>query len=45
MYGNAFWIEQLSDTCQRFHCNDHKMDDDFDDLIFDMEIIEVSAEK
>lgn len=40
MYGNAFWIETISDNQYRFHCNDHKMDEDFDDLIFDLEIIE-----
>ena len=40
MYGNAFWIEPISSNSYRFHCNDHKMDDDFDDLIFVMEIIE-----
>lgn len=39
LYANSFWIETLSDNHLRFHCNDHKMDDDFDDLIFDMEII------
>lgn len=38
LYGNAFWIEALSDNCYRFHCNDHRLDDDFDDLIFDMEL-------
>ena len=38
LYGNSFWIEQLSDNQYRFHCNDHKMDDDFDDLIFDLKI-------
>jgi len=37
-YGNAFWIESLSENCFRFHCNDHRMDDDFDDLVFDIEI-------
>jgi len=38
LYGNSFWIEQCSANCYRFHCNDHQMDDDFDDLIFDLEI-------
>jgi len=38
LYGNAFWIERISDSKYRFHCNDHKMDDDFNDLIFDLEI-------
>lgn len=40
LYGNAFWMQSISDNCHRLHCNDHKMDDDFDDLIFDLEIIE-----
>ncbi len=40
MYGNAFWIETLAVNTFRFHCNDHKMDDDFDDLIFDLEIMD-----
>lgn len=38
LYGNAFWVESLSENCFRFHCNDHRMDDDFDDLVFDLEI-------
>ena len=38
-YGNAFWIEEISHNSYRLHCNDHKMDDDFDDLVLDMEII------
>ena len=37
LYGNAFWVETLSENLLRFHCNDHKMDDDFDDMIFDVE--------
>ena len=40
LYGNAFWIETLTENTLRFHCNDHKMDDDFDDLIFDLEIVD-----
>lgn len=44
LYGNAFWIEALSENRDRFHCNDHRMDDDFDDLIFDLEIQSFSAE-
>ncbi len=36
--GCAFWTEQLSENKMRFHCNDHEYDDDFDDLIFDMEV-------
>lgn len=42
LYGNAFWMEQLSDNQYRFYCNDHQMDDDFDDLIFDLEIESIS---
>lgn len=38
LYGNAFWVESFSKNIYRFHCNDHRMDDDFDDLIFDLEV-------
>lgn len=38
LYGNAFWIENLCDNLYRFHCNDHQMDDDFDDMVFELEI-------
>ncbi len=38
--GNAFWIEKLDKDCYRFHCNDHVMDEDFDDLVFDLSIEE-----
>ena len=44
LYANAFWIESFSKNHYRFHCNDHQMDDDFDDLIFDLEIESLSAE-
>lgn len=44
IYGNAFWVESFSENLYRFHCNDHRMDDDFDDLIFDLEIESLSAE-
>ena len=37
-FGYAFWIEQLQKNVFRFHCNDYDYDDDFDDLIFDLEI-------
>ena len=37
-FGNAFWIETIAPNHLRFHCNDHEYDDDFDDLIFDMQI-------
>jgi len=35
---NMFWIEQITESLYRFHCNDHLVDDDFDDLIFDVEV-------
>lgn len=44
LYGNAFWVESFSKNRYRFHCNDHWMDDDFDDFIFDLEIESHSAE-
>lgn len=34
----AMIIEKLGEDKFRFHCNDHE-NDDFDDLIFEMEII------
>ena len=37
-YGNAFWIESISKDTFRFYCNDHKMDDDFDDFVFEVKI-------
>ena len=40
-FGCAFWIEQKRENILRFYCNDHEYDDDFDDLIFDLEIIEI----
>ena len=38
--GNSFWIETIEEGYLRFHCNDHHMDDDYDDFIFDMIIID-----
>lgn len=38
--GRAMYIEQIGENKLRFYCNDHEIDDDFDDLIFDMEITE-----
>lgn len=40
-YGSAFWIEPLAPNRDRYHCNDHVMDDDFDDLIFDVEMEQI----
>lgn len=39
--GCAMIIEELETNHFRFHCNDYENDDDFDDLIFDLEIIKV----
>ena len=36
---NAFWIEPLSESRYRYHCNDHAADDDFDDMVFELEIL------
>lgn len=37
-YANAFWVEKLENHVYRFHCNDHEMDDDFNDFIFDLQV-------
>lgn len=37
----AFWIENLAKNHLRFHCNDHEADDDFDDMILDLEYVKV----
>lgn len=37
----AMVIEKLSETKMRCHCNDHEYDEDFDDLVFELEIVEV----
>lgn len=40
LYGGcAMIIEKTGKDSYRFYCNDYENDDDFDDLIFDMEII------
>ncbi len=38
-YGCAIHIEEIGQNKYRFNCNDHEDDDDFDDLIFEMEIV------
>ncbi len=43
MYGCGIKFEKLSENKLRFHCNDHEEDDDFNDLIFDMEVLDVDA--
>lgn len=42
-FGCAMYIEKISDNKYRFHCNDHENDDDFDDLVFEMEIAKFTA--
>lgn len=39
--GCAMIIEEIEENYLRFYCNDYENDDDFDDLIFDLEIIKV----
>ncbi len=41
VFGCAMMPEQISENKYRFYCNDHKINDDFDDLIFDLEITKV----
>lgn len=43
-FGCAFWIEPISPDINRFHCNDHEYDDDFDDLVFDMILTEIKID-
>jgi hypothetical protein len=40
VWGSAMRIEELSPTKKRYYCNDFENDDDFDDLIFEMEIMD-----
>lgn len=37
--GNAMFFEQLQPNKFRFYCNDHVFDEDFDDLVFEMEVL------
>ena len=39
VWGCAIFLEKIGENSFRFNCNDHEIDDDFDDLIFEMEII------
>lgn len=39
--GSCFHYEEISKNRFRFYCNDYEPDDDFDDLIFELEIIEL----
>lgn len=39
-FGCAMMIEELSPTKKRYYCNDHENDDDFDDLVFEIEILD-----
>jgi hypothetical protein len=38
--GTAMKIVEISPTRKRYYCNDYENDDDFDDLVFEMEIME-----
>lgn len=38
--GCAIYIEEIRENKYRFNCNDHEIDDDFDDLIYEMEIVQ-----
>lgn len=40
----AMIVEQISETSFIFHCNDRVYDDDFDDLVFKLDILEISDE-
>lgn len=40
-HGCAMIIESIKENHFKFYCNDHENDDDFDDLIFELEIFEV----
>ena len=39
--GSCFYYEQLGKNQYRCYCNDWEPDDDFDDLIFDIEFIDL----
>ena len=36
---NAFWIEEAAENRFIYHCNDHAKDDDFDDMLFEIEVM------
>ncbi len=36
----AMKVKQISKTITRFYCNDTELEDDFDDLIFEMEVVD-----
>lgn len=36
-------LEKISESKIIFHCNDHEFDDDFDDLVFEMEILNIDT--
>ena len=45
LVNTAMIVEKLNDNTYRFYCNDKEYDDDFDDLVFEMEIHEISNSK
>ena len=40
LFWHAMKVEQISPTVTRFYCNDTEFEDDFDDLIFEMEVVD-----
>jgi hypothetical protein len=40
--GCAIVIDELGENQYRFNCNDVDRDDDFDDLVFDLSVVEFS---
>ena len=41
VFGCAMIIEEIKQNHYKFYCNDFENDDDFDDLIFELEIVEL----
>ncbi len=44
VFGCAMIIEEIKQNHYKFYCNDFENDDDFDDLIFELEIVELNTE-
>ncbi len=40
LFWGAMKVEQISEAVTRFYCNDTELEDDFDDLIFEMEVVD-----
>lgn len=41
VFGCAMIIEEIKQNHYKFYCNDFEPDDDFDDLIFELELVEL----